>query len=152
MLQFRARLSALWTLNLILSATTERAAGTRHAANMPWLQKVRGVASNRSITTRIASCGKRKQKQVSISLRKCECEGLIWRGTYLRMPGTSTSSASTKSGSRIFMLRNEQNGGRVQAGFGSSFIEASGSAHWFQACLVLNPSLFLTSVASFLSS
>ena len=115
-LQVRARLSALWNLTLTLSATKEYAEATGHLANMQSFQKVRGGASNQSITTTIASCGKRKQKQVGISKRRYECGGLIWRGTYLRMPGTSTSSASTKTGSRMFTLRNVQKGGHAQAG------------------------------------
>ena len=42
---------------------------------MQSFQKVRGGASNQSITTTIASCGKRKQKQVGISKRRYECGG-----------------------------------------------------------------------------
>ena len=69
-LQVRARLSALWNLTLTLSATNEYAEATGHLANMQSFQKVRGGASNQSITTTIASCGKRKQKQVGISKRR----------------------------------------------------------------------------------
>ena len=66
MLYFRARLSALWTLNLTLLATTERAAGTRHAVNVQCLQEVRGVASNQSIIVKVASAGKRKQRRSAV--------------------------------------------------------------------------------------
>ena len=111
-----------------------------------------GVASNQSIIVKVASCGSRMQKQVGILRRRYECGGLIRRGTYLRMPGTSTSSASTKTGSRMFTLRNVQKGRACSGRLGSSLFEASGSSHGFKAGPVLNPSLFLTKVAYLLSS
>ena len=76
---------------------------------------------------------------------------LFWRGTYLRRPVSSTSSGSTKTGSTIFMLRNVRKGGACSGRLGSSVGWASSCAHWFKACLVLNPRSFQTSVAYILS-